>query len=246
MFQKINIYIWNLTHPFFKRGIFLSSSSTVRQLNDNNLSLIRWGDGETNLVLGKSIYFQDFNILLQDRLRKVLINSANNRILFCVPHNFLTKNVFTLLFSKKNRLWLYSRYLLYPYLKSGTKYGDAFLFRPESSITNNELNILWKGKVVILVGSNVNDFDRFNHKNDFIASKYVNISDNNAFSNYESLIKTLLYYCSEYDLVNLRVLVSAGPTAKLLVYDLTMHGIIAYDVGHYFKWKLNDIEKKDG
>ena len=39
---------------------------------------------------------------------------------------------------------------------------------------------------------------------------------------------------------NFKVLISAGPTAKVLVYRLATEGLICYDMGQYFKWKFYD------
>jgi len=59
---------------------------------------------------------------------------------------------------------------------------------------------------------------------------FVKIASKNAYEKKNEILKSIINNIK--DVSNMRILISAGPTAKVLVKELSDMGYIAYDVGH--------------
>lgn len=71
----------------------------------------------------------------------------------------------------------------------------------------------------------------------------VSIPGKNAFQTYDSIFENITSAVNNCDLPlnEILVLLSAGPCAKVLAYDLSGQGIISYDVGKFFECWLEKI-----
>lgn len=238
---NLKAILFNFLHPQGnKKCLYLDEEQTLEMVIKNNMSLIRWGDGETQIIFGKSIYFQDFNENLKNDLLKLILNKSPN-VLKCIPVKYLKKNILNLIFQKKLRLWAKTRYFFYKLCTGNEIYGDAFLFRPESKLTNSQIEKLWIGKKIILVVNEEQIFKDFSKKykdNDIF---FIKIKKKNAYEEKDIILEKIFKYLSNNDPNHIRVLVSAGPTAKIIVYEVARNGYIAYDMGHYFTWKFYNL-----
>ena len=91
----------------------------VKDVNDaidiivkNKASISRYGDGEFNLLQGKSINFQEFDENLALRLKEILVSDEKN-MLICIPDVFnglkqyvpYSKKVWTALLACNRKKW---------------------------------------------------------------------------------------------------------------------------------------------
>jgi hypothetical protein len=227
-------------------GKLLYGDDVINELISSNKSLIRWGDGETFVANGQDIYFQQHSISLSEYLHSILDEySVNSHYLLAVPLTPLLMNPFKLILSGYYFLWYQSRILFrLKSFKSDVVFMDAFLFRPVSSLSSDSIEKLWKDKKVVLVSSSLESIDNFNEKYKTSLLGAVIIPQENAYSQLEEIINSIYQECKNHNKNHIRVLVSAGPTAKVLVYLLSKEGYICYDVGHYLKWKFHNITPK--
>lgn len=123
-------------------------------------------------------------------------------------------------------------------------FGDAFIFRPESGVPLANLARLWNKKYVVLAVPNEQWFVDFHDK--WPNSAWVPVPAKNAFSLIDSIEHEILQAASESSkpLCDVRVLIAAGPAAKVLVKNLAASGLVAYDVGNFFTWKFYGKEKR--
>ena len=68
-----------------------SPIETLHEIINNNKSISRFGDGEFNLIFGRSISFQKANKLLSKRLKNIL-ESNEEGLLIGLPDPFTLKN----------------------------------------------------------------------------------------------------------------------------------------------------------
>lgn len=262
LFKKIsrpklffNIIIILATQLFSEKKInnqirFLYSNSAIDYLLNSKKSLIRIGDGEVfHYLADKFVYFdqgfQEVDIELTAGIQKIIkeykINSnyiiaVNNTIIQMSDLNLIKSGLYSLVFYQR---WLFKTKLA----SSGvTTFLDASMFRPISNLSNNNIELLWLNKDIIIVHNNENEFIQFE-------VSYRKYSENiqlikiNATNTYKEINYTLLrtmQVADKFGKSNLVVLVSAGPAAKIIVYELSKQDIIAYDMGHYFKWKFKN------
>lgn len=214
----------------------------IDRLISSNKSLIRWGDGETFITFRQDIVFQSYNQQLFEALNKILddYNDQANYYL-AVPLTPLLMTPFKLISSGYYIFWHKTRVLfkrkMFPI---PSVLMDAFLFRPLSSTSSNSIERLWVNKRLVVVTSSEDSADRFKvkYKNLFIGS--VIISYENAYSNINNIKVSILNLCKDESAGNIRILISAGPTAKVLVFQLAKEGYVCYDIGHYLKWKMTN------
>jgi hypothetical protein len=121
---KSRYILFNFFHPYgVKKCEYLDEEQTLKMIINNNMSLIRWGDGETQFVYGRGIYFQDYNEDLKNDLIAVITNKSQN-VLKAIPVEYLEDNIISLILKGKLRVWSYTRYYFYRLLSE-----DIYLWR---------------------------------------------------------------------------------------------------------------------
>lgn len=165
-----------------------------------------------------------------------------------LPVKFLVSPRRKLLEGGSWQFWRLSRRFLASY-KTRTDgrvgfFGDAFIFRPESRVPLASLARLWNDKYVVLAAPNEQWFVDFHEK--WPKSAWVPVPAKNAFSLIDSIEHRILQAVSQSSntLCDVRVLIAAGPAAKVLVKNLAASGLVAYDVGNFFTWKFYGKEKR--
>ena len=66
----------------------LNKFDSIDFILKNNCSVIRFGDGEFDLIWGKSISYQTYNQDLAKKMREIIDNGSNKKILVCLPDVF--------------------------------------------------------------------------------------------------------------------------------------------------------------
>lgn len=223
---------------YFKKKIFniLSLNETIEYIKKNNASVIRFGDGEMSLINNNKLGFQLNNNSLRDQLIKIL-GTSNKKLLLCIPNIFEKLDNFT------PRSFWFTIHHVFKYNKSWRKltsqkqtYGDAFITRPFLSYKNkihaenifNNLFSIWQNKSVVLIEGSLSRLGVGNNMfKDVSDIKRILCPAENAFSKYDEIKKEVLKIPKD-----VLILISLGPTAKVLAYDLFMLGYRVIDIGH--------------
>ena len=229
-----------------KRANLFTSNETIEKLKSSGLSLIRIGDGELNLIEGRSISYQEYSNSLRDSLITAIdtyiAEGEESGYILAMPNEFLKCNGLRLI---KKRVWVSSwshfRRIFKNRYDESVSYGDAFLF---SKDFEEEYSLLWQKKENIV----------FLHNNkiyaDFFKAKYgkkvdfIQVARNNSYQNIESTCQQLRDCLKEKNPKDTIVLVSAGPCAKAVVYRLRKSGYQIIDTGHCWDNPLEVRVKK--
>ena len=240
-----------------KRYSVMSIEETIDLLLRNpQLSLARYGDGELEMTWYKNIGFQPFDPKLSGRLKALLQQqdaAANPNCLICLPDAFRTTR------NMKNGsalFWFFHKSFYFKHyetlLNQQVRYGNTSVTRPYHDYKEKKLSRtifdkfkqLYQGRRVLIVeGSGT----RLGLGNDLLDGasdvKRITTLNRNAFSVYDRLFDTVLENAVNFDLV----LISLGPTATVLAYDLSQRGIRCIDSGHVdieYEWMLASATKK--
>ena len=105
-----------------RKAELLNAEETTELVCDNRISLVRWGDGEFNILNGVSVSYQPWSRELQRGLEDVLEEYLQNKAdyLLCMPGEFL-KPKSTDLKMKHLKSWAFSRYcfkMLFAHLRN--------------------------------------------------------------------------------------------------------------------------------
>jgi len=239
-----------------KRYSVMSIEETIDLLLRNpQLSLARYGDGELEMTLYKNIGFQPFDPKLSARLKSLLqqASAANTHCLICLPDAFRTTRNMR---SGSALFWFFHKAFYFKHyealLNNQIRYGNTSVTRPYHDYKGKELSRtifdkfkqLYQGRRLLIVeGSGT----RLGLGNDLLEGasevKRITTLNRNAFSVYDRLYEAVSENAVNFDLV----LISLGPTATVLAWDLSQQGIRCIDSGHVdieYEWMLASATTK--
>ena len=218
----------------------LEEYKTIKKIKEG-YSLARIGDGEFfNIILRK----KDINKLqkFDNQLRDKLL------IIFSVPLNNLMIGIPRMDNPKpwvRNFTSEFSKFISNKPANDKTIWSSAFFSRPSLVGKSkqeyfDEVKSIWKDREIVLVNFNR---DLLNHDLFMSCSiDFIEITRKNCFNDYHDILKS----CKKHFGKNKLFLVSAGPTATCLAYDLTLKGEQVVDIGHiafeYSLWKNEELE----
>jgi glycosyltransferase family protein len=231
------VYIWRIYVIKNKNAPkILGLIETLDVIKNNELSVIRFGDGEMSLIEDEALNFQQKNSELAIKLRSI-VQIDKPGLLICIPgiwgklHGFTTVSYWFIL----HHLFRYS-HAWKKILVIDKIYGDAYITRPylvfkdksQTEIIFKKLFSIWNKKEVILIEGEKSRLgvgnDMFNNVNSL---RRILCPAENAYDKY-SEIKTEALKLPK----NTLILLSLGPTAKVLAYELFIEGFRVIDIGH--------------
>ncbi|MGV0978227.1 SP_1767 family glycosyltransferase [Empedobacter falsenii] len=231
----------------------MNTTKTIDHLINNKVSVARFGDGEFDLVLNnRSLAFQENNNLLRKKLIEILKTTEQN-IYVCIPYSLISTSNMN---KKSNFFWnLYKNrnyQNLIPYFNFKTIYGDSLFTRlymdyedkSNSSQLFNKLFEVWKSKNILIIEGSESKLGVGNDIFENVKSiKRILCPSTNAFKNYNEILEKIIEFAEKENLI----LISLGPTATVLAFDLAKLGYWAIDIGHIdieYEWmKVGAVDK---
>lgn len=229
---------------------FYDYSTTIAGIVEQEKSLVRFGDGELDLMAGRSRHkFQHYDEKLAKRLQEI-IQSDEEQLMVAVADNYgslekynedgkqgirsyMTKEV-----RLEHRKWLdltrtyHNTYITRPY----ALFADNHTQAPQERF--RQLRRIWEGRNVIFVEGALS---RLGVGNDLFSNaasiRRIEAPATSSFDKYDEILKAALKHAKKDTLF----LVALGPTAEVLVYDLFRNGYQAVDIGHVdleYEWYL--------
>lgn len=224
---------------------------TLDYIIENKSSIIRFGDGEMDLMLGKSIPYQVYDENLASQLKEIISLQSDEKLVIGLPNVFADRSNFT---PAAEAFWkghLEHHLKDYVELARADWYGTTFVSRPyidyvdksQSSSQFEKLKQIWKDEDILIVEgvtsrSGVGN-DLFDGANSI---KRIICPSHNAYSRIEEIQEAVLQYAE-----NRLILCMLGPTAKILSYNLFKQGYRVLDIGHIdseYEWMKMGADTK--
>ena len=218
--------------PIQVKGI----DETLDYIIENKSSLVRFGDGEINMLAGHSIPYQDYDEELVSIMRDIIGQESRKELVVCLPDAFTDRFRFT---SWAIPFWKdhMDHYMdFYRELCSDSWYGSTFVSRPyidfedksQAKAQFEKLKSIWKNRDLLIVEgatsrSGVGN-DLFNEANSI---KRIICPSHSAFSRVHEIEQEIEKYAA-----GCLILCMLGPTAKVLTYHLNQKGYQVLDIGH--------------
>jgi len=236
----------------------LSMDQTLDEIILKNKSIVRFGDGEFNIMFGKSMKgYQNSNKKIVDRLKEIFINSEENLIIGiwnAIQDNYRNK------FYRNNfgdkRYWKRwtnnNKYNLVKIIDLGKVYGSTEIsrfylnYKDRSHIKEyvNKLKKIWDKRDVVMIEGQKTRLGIGNDLFDNAKSiQRILCPYNNAFDLYDKIYNEAIKINKEK-----LIIISLGPTATVLAYDLYKVGYQTIDIGHAdieYEWYLKNATKKE-
>ena len=218
--------------PIQVKGI----DETLDYIIENKSSLVRFGDGEINMLAGHSIPYQDYDEELVSIMRDIIGQESRKELVVCLPDAFTDRFRFT---SWAIPFWKdhMDHYMdFYRELCNDSWYGSTFVSRPyidfedksQAKAQFEKLKSIWKNRDLLIVEgatsrSGVGN-DLFNAANSI---KRIICPSHSAFSRVHEIEQEI-----EKHAAGRLILCMLGPTAKVLAYHLSQKGYQVLDIGH--------------
>lgn len=218
--------------PIQVKGI----DETLDYIIENKSSLVRFGDGEINMLAGHSIPYQDYDEELVSTMRDIIGQESREELVVCLPDAFTDRFRFT---SWAIPFWKdhMDHYMdFYRELCSNSWYGSTFVSRPyidfedksQAKSQFEKLKSIWKNRDLLIVegatsrsGVGNDLFDKAN------SIKRIICPSHSAFSRVHEIEQEI-----EKHAAGRLILCMLGPTAKVLAYHLSQKGYQVLDIGH--------------
>lgn len=246
--EKKNILLKDMEKTNIK---ILNIEESLNLLN-NGKSIARFGDGELDIIKGKSFPFQKYNQELTKRLVEILGEKQD----FCLIGIPDVINSFDNLTEESEKFWINNMYRTrkswLEYLNSEITYCTANITRlymrykdkSRCKVHFEMLKNIYKGQDVIVCEG---EQTRVGVGNDLLdGSKSVQrviCPAENAYDKYYEIFETLKKVGK-----NKIILLSLGPTATILAYDLAKEGYRAIDTGNFdieYEWFKRGATRKE-
>lgn len=225
-----------LAEPEERQISVLSIDQSLDYLLEKGASVVRFGDGEMDLIAGRSIPYQDFDPELSARLREMMSMESDEHMMICLPDVFTGLERYSI--DAQNFWKAHLQHHLADYLEicRSTWYGSTFISRPYIDLEDKtpsagyfaKLKKLWQDKDLLIVEGLTSRSGVGNDLFDGARSiKRIICPSRNAYSKLEAIKQDIREHAD-----NRLILTMLGPTAKVLVYDLVQEGYRALDIGH--------------
>lgn len=247
-------YQWYVRDPKARRKFkdlhILDSFESIQYILDHRCSVSRFGDGEFTLFLGGMEGYQEHDEALAVRLIEVLTATDAPNHVVGIP--YFLKNVqgtVNLTRSFWGDFVTENGEKIAPYLSKQHLYIDTqisrfcleYRSRRRSTRQLSLLKKIWDGRDLVIVEGTQSRTGVGNDLYDNARSiRRILGPATNAFSRYDDMLTAIQTNTTKDDLIML----SYGPSATILAYDLAKLGYQAIDIGHLdieYEWYQRNI-----
>lgn len=249
--KKHIVFFNKIVEVISKKPIINNTNETISKILLDNCSISRYGDGEFKLIDGHDLVFQKNNEELVIRLKEILKSNQENHLV-CIPRQI---NDTSWLNDRAKYFWdnylSLNRYKIYNLIDKNKVYYDSFITRFYMDYQNKELSNeillnlrkIWHKKRIVIVEGEKSRLgignDLFDNSNSI---ERIICPQENAYDKYEQILDNIKKVEK-----NKIILISLGPTATVLAYDLHKLGYIAIDIGHIdieYEWFKKKAKEK--
>lgn len=230
------VYLFNRVLKYVIKFHILDTDQSIEEVLKEKNSIVRYGDGELTIMLGGSIDFQEYNEQLAERLKRILICTEPN-LLVAIPRAIINTDGYN---QKAKDFWKNNmntgRMHWVKLCDLSKTYCNASLTRLFIDYENKKnsfewfarIQKLWENKNILIVEG---EASKLGVGNDLFSNakgiKRIIAPSKHAYTWYDQIFQSILDVKKD----NL-ILISLGPTATVLTYDLHRLGIRAIDIGH--------------
>jgi hypothetical protein len=252
---RLNRALTCLFNFFNRKGLnyqAVNPEESLKMLLKTKKSHIRFGNGESEIMVGLDMATQIYDGDLDRYLVKIIKNySPGCNYLLGLTNWRLTQRVKDLKATpgqKAYKIWRFMRYLFWrlDMHKIDMPFLEADMFRIGTKGLNLEkIALLWADvSNIIVVYNNDRHFQRFREKHKDKHVFFVSIPDKNFFRVLPDAQKKILTIIKDNEIRkdDLAILVSAGPGANVLCYNLCQRDadFLCYDMGNFFYMHYED------
>jgi len=255
LLYRLNKLLAGTFNLIYRKGLSyraLGSEESLELLLRTGKSYIRYGNGESEIMVGLDMGTQEYVPELRRGLIRIVkeYSDKSNYLLGLCNWN-LKKSVRDLKSSPRGSqygIWRFMRYVFFRhgFYKHDMPFLESDMFRKGPvGLEKSRIEELWKDvSNLIVVYHNRERVDRFRENQKGRNVYFVPIPDRNCFRRLGQIQAEVLGIIKKrgIDRADIAVLVSAGPTTNILCYNLCEKedSIRCYDMGNFFYMHYSD------
>lgn len=236
-----SVYEWDENRVLLPSLEILTGKQTIDILCTDPKSFARYGDGEIDIMQGKDTPFQEYDPMLDKKLKDILAHKRDdlyvgiNRSYFQSPFRYAERNhrFYRERSTKYRRFFIEHCDPSNTYLDSSCfgayfRYGESFDYESHYA----SIKELFRDRKLILVaGEGVLEKLTFDVFELAASKKVIHAPSRNASMKYDQIYRSVVDGAAVDSLIG----VILGQTATALVADLAQDGYTAWDLGHIAK-----------
>lgn len=119
----------------------MDNEKTVDFILKNSSSVIRFGDGEFDIIRGKSIPYQNYDPQLASKLFTLVLKNSTKKMVVCLPDVFTNMSRYTKVSNSFYYEYFFyqNRNILRDIEKRSNHYGSTFLSRPYIDLKDKKI-----------------------------------------------------------------------------------------------------------
>lgn len=227
----------------------------LEKIIDKKCSLCRFGDGEFGIISKQNrLWYQKYDNKMAQKLENIL-KSDNEKILIAIADNYGSLDKYNDREADAIRQYMTKekRQEHMSLLDLSREYYDAYVSRPymiykdkdknASEIFNLYKKLFCDRNILIIEGENTKTGVNNGLLDGAHSIKRILCPDTNAYSSYDKILNKAIESAVSDDLI----LITLGPTATILAYDLAMQGYQAIDLGQVdneYEWFLRHATER--
>jgi len=222
------VYIFAYFQSDYKCTVNFYENEEVMQTLQKHASLVRFGDGEVNVLLGMEMPYHEINAKLTAEFKKLVKSMFEEKNMLLAVPSYITKSNIDLKKENKLRTWLPFKVIYKMLFRNDIKYVDAHSFYCEQVISNVLEGVLKEKKVMIVTKKE--SLDRID-QNIGVSQILVPMTDHNAFSDINLIKSKINIEIEKNSTSKLIIIFAAGPVGKLLAIHYHKKNIQCIDIG---------------
>jgi hypothetical protein len=220
LFQKECIF---KIHLFTKKEI----SEKIRE----GKSIIRFGDGEINLLLGLKNHYHSFSPVLQKMLLEIVSEyQQNSRYILAIPRFITQSNEYLKTINKFN-VWLPLKVIFWLKFNKNVSYYDAHSFYYVNYFETVIGPLLMDKHVVLVTKQATIEMQSNNPSIPWKQFTSIAAPQQEALDQYEIIVSTIDSHIAHWPQSEVVILFALGPVGKFIAYQFSQKGVQSLDIG---------------
>jgi hypothetical protein len=210
------------------------SEEALLEAVGNGRSIIRLGDGETMILMGRDIHFQPYSPELRSGLDEIITNYTDQApYIIGSPIDQLAAADNELKTIGRMRIWRLFRIYFQHKFPQTTKYCSLVLFYHQNTFEKKIASALADRHVICVGNKKVLDQKlRAYFSSNFPQATFVTAPSYDAFKEEQRICKEIDLTLAEHPDIRPVILMAIGPASKVIAYKYAMQGVQALDIGH--------------
>lgn len=219
----------------------LLNDSEITNAVQSGKSLIRFGDGEINILLSIKNHYQYFSPYLQKMLSDIVSNYNSEAAYILGVPRFINVTNQNLRNIGKFQVWLPLKIVFWLHFNKKVPYMDAHNFYYDNYFEKVIVPVIINKDIIIITKRETINQIKEDKKLPWKNISYVETPENNALDEYENIKKSIDKALINYSRNNVVLLFAMGPVGKYLIYEYSNSGVQGIDLGKAVEVMFTDI-----